>query len=112
MITMTNTTDHHTADNACVATSTCIEMNKVGRHNSEYAGIKKQLSFIPEANSLYANKYSLNRYRKRQKQVKRLSKTKSSNEKWQRKIDDFLETKSRIMPNKCNEQTQSVDGII
>ena len=33
MITMTNTTDQHTADNACVATSTCIEMNKVGRHN-------------------------------------------------------------------------------
>ena len=108
MITMTNATDQHTADNACVATSTCIEMNKVGRPKSEYAGIKKRLSFTPEANSLYANKYSMNRYRKRQKQVKRLSKTQSYNEKWQRKIDDFLETKSRIMPNK--KDTILIDG--
>lgn len=62
--------------------------------------IKKRWCFSPDAPKvLNMDRYTLNRSKKRK--VKRLtSKPKLFKEQWQPKVNQFLEEKSRIMPNK------------
>ena len=67
-----------------------------------YASVKKQLSFSEDAQLMYKDGRSLKKYLSRKsKQLKRLgTKPQIFRMKWQKRVVEFLEENSRVMPNK------------
>lgn len=79
-----------------------LHINKVGRPSREFRNAKKQLQF--SSGELWNQNKTVNLYRKRKEhQVKRLSKPYQFRQQCRSKLMDYLEENSRVMPNKKGE---------
>lgn len=84
--------------------SDVLNITKVGRPRKEVEKAKRSLAFAEETvlpDSIWKDRKTVNQYRDRKKnQVKRISKPVAVRQQWESRIERFLETNSRVMPNK------------
>ena len=78
---------------------TC-EVNKLCRPKKSLQGIRKSLAFSKDADKLWRSKHNLQRYRSRVKTIKPQNKPRAYIQKWQVKVEQFLQNNSKAMPNK------------
>ena len=80
-----------------------LNITKVGRPQKSVEKAKRSLAFAENTlpNAIWTKK-SLYQYKRRTKktQVKRITKPEAVRRQWESKIESFLETNSRVMPNK------------
>lgn len=86
-----------------------LDINKMGRPKKNHEAVKKKLAFSEKGSELWETNKSLEQYKRRKtKQVKRLTKAQSFRAAWKSKLETFLETNSRVMPNK--KDTVNIGG--